>query len=134
MSEQLPDITSRDKPAPEWTVAGTADLVRILGRKWTLAIVHTLWQSPLRYGELSRAIPGIAPKVLTESLNGLLADGMVERVICRERLEPKPYVAYGLTLRSCSLADLLEAACCWSEAHFDEATDARSVAHAIDAR
>ena len=134
MSEQLLDMTSRDEPAPEWTVAGTADLVRILGRKWTLAIFHTLWQSPRRYGELSRAIPGIAPKVLTESLNGLLADGMVERVICHDPVESKPYVAYGLTLRSRSLADLLEAGCCWSEAHFDEVTGATSVAHATEAR
>jgi len=51
----------------------------LLGRPWTLLIVHALAESPCRFGELVRRLPGISTNLLTERLRQLQAFGIVER-------------------------------------------------------
>jgi DNA-binding HxlR family transcriptional regulator len=48
-----------------------------LSAKWSLPILDTLARQPARYYELLHALPGVAPKVLTQSLRRLQNDGFV---------------------------------------------------------
>ena len=58
------------------------DLFAVLGRRWTLAIMHSLAERPIHFLALQRTLPGIAHKVLTEHLRALEAAGIVERARC----------------------------------------------------
>jgi DNA-binding HxlR family transcriptional regulator len=51
----------------------------LLGGKWKTVILARSKQSPLRYGELRRAVPGLADKVLTQRLRDLEDAGFIER-------------------------------------------------------
>lgn len=48
-----------------------------IGDRWTLLVVDALRRRPLRFGELSEQVAGIAPNVLTARLRQLEADGVV---------------------------------------------------------
>jgi DNA-binding HxlR family transcriptional regulator len=60
--------------------AALETLARI-GDKWTVTVVAALWQGPLRYNELQRAVDGISQRMLTLTLKGLEQDGLVERTV-----------------------------------------------------
>lgn len=51
----------------------------LLGRPWTLLIIDGLANSPCRFSELARRLPGISTNLLTERLRQLQAFGIVER-------------------------------------------------------
>jgi DNA-binding HxlR family transcriptional regulator len=59
-------------------VAETLDRI---GDKWTVLVVGTLQQGPLRYNEIRRAIEGISQRMLTLTLKGLERDGLVTRTM-----------------------------------------------------
>lgn len=61
-----------------WALTRVAD-------RWTLHIVDALLARPLRFGELSGAIPGLAPNILTNRLRGLEREGIVHAVRYQER-------------------------------------------------
>lgn len=48
-----------------------------IGDRWTLLVVDALHSGPLRFGELSERVAGIAPNVLTARLRQLETDGVV---------------------------------------------------------
>lgn len=48
-----------------------------VGDRWTLLVVESLLAGPRRFGELSEAMPGIAPNILTARLRRLVADRLV---------------------------------------------------------
>lgn len=48
-----------------------------IGDRWTLLVVDALRSGPLRFGELSEHVAGIAPNVLTARLRQLETDGVV---------------------------------------------------------
>lgn len=48
-----------------------------IGDRWTILVVDALLGGPLRFGEISEAVPGIAPNVLTKRLRQLETDGVV---------------------------------------------------------
>jgi len=74
---------------------------------WT---THILWllrtHGILRFGELKRLLPDISPKMLTERLKRLEADGLVAR-----DYQPTipPTVSYSLTKRGVQLKAMLDA-------------------------
>jgi DNA-binding HxlR family transcriptional regulator len=80
----------------------------LLGGKWKTVILARLKQSPLRYGELRRAVPGLADKVLTQRLRDLEEAGFVER-----SKPPGGQARYRLTSLGRSLAPALEAMYAW---------------------
>ncbi len=53
----------------------------ILGRKWTLTIIASLHDGPVRHGQLCRRLKPVARKVLHQSLDGPVDDGLVEKII-----------------------------------------------------
>lgn len=48
-----------------------------VGDRWTLLVVEALLTGSRRFGELSAAVPGIAPNILTARLRRLVADRLV---------------------------------------------------------
>ena len=53
----------------------------LLGGAWTTNVVWQLSGGPRRFGELSRDIPGISPKMLTARLRELEDKGVIDRIV-----------------------------------------------------
>lgn len=86
--------------------------VRVIGGKWKPLILFHLLQGEQRFGELTRALPGIAGRTLTKQLRELEADG----VIAREEISAKPLrVDYTLTPLGHSLRPVLFAMHDWGQ-------------------
>ena len=83
----------------------------ILGKKWHPVIVHRLLErGPLGFNALQDAIGGISSNVLSNSLEGLEDDGVVDRDIVSE----KPFrVEYSLTEQGEALAPVIDAMSEW---------------------
>ena len=65
-----------------------------IGGKYKGRILWVLREGCLRYGELNRAVVGITPKMLTQTLKELEADELITRKVY---LEVPPKVEYSLT-------------------------------------
>ena len=65
-----------------------------IGGKYKGRILWVIRDRFMRYGELKRAIVGITPKMLTQSLRELESDELVSRKVY---LEVPPRVEYSLT-------------------------------------
>jgi len=78
----------------------------ILGRKWTLVIIHELAENgPCGFSDLAGSIDGISSKVLSESLDDLEECEFVRRRIVSER----PFrVEYELTDRATVVEPLID--------------------------
>lgn len=50
-----------------------------IGDRWTLLIIRELLLGPARYGDLHRALPGLATNLLALRLQHLQADGIIQR-------------------------------------------------------
>jgi DNA-binding HxlR family transcriptional regulator len=88
---------------------GLARSLDTVGDRWSLLIVRELLLGPLRYGELSASLGGIATNLLADRLRSLEAAGVVER-----RLGEAGGVAYALTPWGEELREAVEALVRWS--------------------
>ena len=87
-------------------------VVTMLQGKWKLQVIYELIiQSPMRFGELRKALSGITNTMLTNVLRDLEADGLVDRI---QYNETPPHVEYSLTERGMELAPVLRGLCAWS--------------------
>jgi DNA-binding HxlR family transcriptional regulator len=93
-----------------------------LADKWTCLIVYALLDGPLRHGQLRRKIDGISQKMLTQTLRGMEADGLVQRTVID--VIP-PHVLYSLTPLGQTLSEPLVAICKWAMDHLHEMQQAR---------
>jgi DNA-binding HxlR family transcriptional regulator len=71
-----------------------SDMLARIGDKWSLLIVSTLGEGPLRFNELRRQIADISQKMLSSTLKVLERDGLVERTVLPS---VPPQVEYALT-------------------------------------
>jgi DNA-binding HxlR family transcriptional regulator len=80
--------------------------------KWKPLILNELIKGPLRTRELAKTIPEVTPKVLTQQLRELEADGVVTR-----RVLPRvpPHVEYALSAFGLTLKPVLNTLCKWGE-------------------
>lgn len=83
----------------------------IVGGKWKVVILARLKQRPLRYGELRKAIPDLSEKVLSQRLQGLCEDGLIETVT-----DAGGTGRYRLTETGASLRPVLQALYDWGAA------------------
>lgn len=79
------------KDLPACPVATTVSLI---GNKWKLLILRDVLVGPRRFGELLKSLEGINPKVLTENLKQMEADGLLLRTVFEEA---PPKVEYRLS-------------------------------------
>jgi len=55
------------------------DAIELIGKRWTGAIVFSLTEGPLRFGELAKAVPGLSDRLLSSRLRELEREGLVAR-------------------------------------------------------
>jgi DNA-binding HxlR family transcriptional regulator len=105
----------------------TRRLLDRIGTKWVSMAVKVLYDAgtEVRFAELRRRMPGISHKMLSQTLQGLTADGVIARRV--EDTVP-PAVHYGLTPLGRSLAGPLETLRTWAEEHMAEIDDHRGSA------
>lgn len=102
------------------------DVLNLVASKWSALIMGRLEDSPFRFGELRRSIPGVTQKMLTQTLRRLETDGLVHREVLPAR---PPRVEYSLTALGQSATEPLRAIREWSEQHLPEILAARERAH-----
>ena len=83
----------RDEAASE-VCGAIADVLARVGDKWSLLIVWTLGEGPVRFNELRRRVAPISQKMLSSTLKVLERDGMVSRSVTPS---VPPQVEYALT-------------------------------------
>jgi DNA-binding HxlR family transcriptional regulator len=83
---------------------GLAEALAALGDRWSLAVVASLLEGPLRFGALQERIPAISPNVLSQRLRALESRGILIAAPYSER--PTRYT-YELTSAGRELAGAL---------------------------
>lgn len=70
-------------------------VIDVMARKWSLFVLNVVGNSQrLRFNEIMRSLEGVSPTTLTETLDKLVALGLVER---SSFAEIPPRVEYSLT-------------------------------------
>ena len=86
-------------------------VVTMLQGKWKLQVIYELIiQSPMRFGELRKALSGITNTMLTNVLRDLEADGLVDRI---QYNEIPPHVEYSITDKGRDLLPVFYAITDW---------------------
>jgi DNA-binding HxlR family transcriptional regulator len=83
-----------------------------IGGKYKGRILWVLREGVLRYGELNRAVIGITPKMLTQTLKELEVDKLITRKVY---LEVPPKVEYSLTDTGKELIPFISQMKSWGE-------------------
>jgi DNA-binding HxlR family transcriptional regulator len=105
------------------------DVLDKVGDKWTTLILIALAGGPMRFGALTRAIPDISKRMLTQSLRMLERDGMIGRQVFPTK---PPSVEYRLTPLGASMLEPLVQLVTWAERHHDDIRAARERFDAAD--
>jgi DNA-binding HxlR family transcriptional regulator len=113
-------------PQARWNMMKSACPTRqVLDRianKWTMLVILSLADETLRFSELRSRIEGVSQKMLTQTLRGMEADGMVERTV----YPTMPVtVEYTLTPLGHSLAQTVDVLRTWAYGHMGEIESAR---------
>ncbi len=99
------DLTAAEAFCPHYHRA-----VELIGRRWTGAILRALLVGVSRFGELTETIPGLSPRMLSERLKELEAEGIVVRTVIPET---PVRVEYRLTEKGRALTTVVEAVADW---------------------
>lgn len=88
----------------------------LIGRRWTGAIIFVLLRSRCRFATLRAAIPDITDRMLSDRLQELEQEGIVERTVIPET---PVRVEYSLTRKGRELAAAMDAIAEWAEKWVD---------------
>jgi DNA-binding HxlR family transcriptional regulator len=83
----------------------------LIGRRWTGAIIFVLLKSRCRFATLRDAIPDITDRMLSDRLQELEAEGIVERTVIPDT---PVRVEYSLTKKGRALAVAFDAIADWA--------------------
>lgn len=89
-----------------------AKTLKIIGSKWTMLILHNLFDGKKRFGQLQRSLVTISPKTLSQRLQELEKDGIITRKVFTE---VPLHVEYNLTEKGLSLKKLFKDMADWGE-------------------
>jgi DNA-binding HxlR family transcriptional regulator len=84
--------------------------VELVGKRWTGAIISMLRPGPLRYTQLTQAVPGLSERLLSERLKELEVCGIVARTVLPG---PPVGVEYALTEAGRDLGEAIDAIGAW---------------------
>lgn len=70
------------------------EVLERVGDKWSLLVIGSLQNEPLRFTALQQHIPGISQRMLTRTVRLLERDGLITRTVYPQ---VPPRVEYGLT-------------------------------------
>ena len=90
--------------------------VELIGRRWTGAILSLMLQGQTRFHELSRSIPEMSDKMLSERLKELEAEGIVLRTVAPET---PVRVEYSLTEKGRALEQVVSEMTAWAQRWID---------------
>lgn len=107
--------TSVKKPL-EPHVGCIASAMQIIGNKWTALILRDLFTGPKRFCELEKSVTGINPRTLSQRLDDLEAEGIINR---RSYAEVPPRTEYSLTSKGSDLLPVLRQMAAWGTKHYD---------------
>ena len=96
-------------PAPVCSLFHRAS--ELIGRRWTGAIIYILLKGRRRFAELRAAIPGITDRMLSERLQELEEEAIVERKVIPET---PVRIEYALTSKGRALARPFDAIGRWA--------------------
>lgn len=94
-----------------------ASVLQLIGGKYKALILWNLMDAVQRFNALRKLIPQATPKMLTQQLRELEADGLIERTVYP--VVP-PKVEYALTAFGKSLRPILEEMYRWGTDHLEE--------------
>lgn len=86
--------------------------IELIGKRWSGAIIWSLADGPLRYGDLKRAVPGLSDRLLSQRLRELESVGLVDREV-KDELPVR--VIYRLTEKGDGLRPAIESLGQWAE-------------------
>ena len=89
-------------------------ILGVIGGKYKPIILFHLMDGTLRFSELRRFLPQATPKMLTQQLRELEADGIIHREVYP--VVP-PKTEYSLTDFGRTMAPVLNAMCEWGKEH-----------------
>ena len=106
-------------------VCPSQKLLDRISNKWVTLILTALGSGPdctgepraMRYSELARTLAGVSPKMLTQTLRSLEADGLISRTVTPT---VPVTVSYELTEIGSSLQQTIRGLKLWAETHMDE--------------
>jgi DNA-binding HxlR family transcriptional regulator len=84
----------------------------LIGRRWTGAIIYVLMRTRCRFATLREAIPEITDRMLSERLQELEQEGIVERTVIPDT---PVRVEYALSTKGRALASTNDAISAWAE-------------------
>lgn len=87
----------------------------VVGGKYKAIIIYHLMDATLRFSALQREIPQATPKMLSQQLKELEADGIIRRVLYP--VVP-PKTEYSLTELGKTIVPIVQALCDWGEMYF----------------
>ena len=83
----------------------------LIGRKWTGAIIYLLLRERCRFATLRAAIPDITDRMLSERLQELEEEGILDRIVVPET---PVRVEYALTEKGRALTGAIDAIGAWA--------------------
>lgn len=116
--------TSATAAATQTPACRAREVLDLVADKWSLHVVATLGDRPLRFTELRRAVEGVSQRMLTVTLRGLERDGILTRTV---RQVMPPNVSYALTPLGASLLDIVTPLISWSTDNLPRIDAARAV-------
>ncbi|WP_030796307.1 winged helix-turn-helix transcriptional regulator [Streptomyces sp. NRRL S-337] len=96
------------------TIELVRDVLARVGDKWTVLVITTLADGPLRFTALHERIAGISQRMLSQTLRSLTRDGLITRTAYAE---VPPRVEYTLTPLGRSLSDTVTHVVRWVQEH-----------------
>ncbi len=91
---------------------GVEKTLKIIGSKWTMLLLHNLFEGRKRFGELERSLTGISPKTLSLRLRELEKAGIINKKVFAE---VPLHVEYTLTARGKSLEVMFKKMAEWGD-------------------
>lgn len=88
------------------TMCPSREVLEHVTSRWGVLTLAALSTEPARFGELRRCVDGISEKMLSQTLKGLEADGLVDR---RVHSTLPPHVEYALTPAGQQVAEAVQA-------------------------
>jgi DNA-binding HxlR family transcriptional regulator len=111
--ERYPEVVARDKAShPPELCSRFHQASELIGRRWTGAIIYVLMRTRCRFATLRDAIPDITDRMLSERLQELEQQGIVERTVIPDT---PVRVEYALSTKGRALASTIDAISAWAE-------------------
>ncbi|OLS26484.1 MAG: putative HTH-type transcriptional regulator YtcD [Candidatus Heimdallarchaeota archaeon LC_2] len=86
------------------------EVLRLIGRKWSLMILHELTHDPMSFGELKQTIQGVSASVLSDLLSEFISKDIIEK---RSISISPPRSAYFITSFGAILCEIIDSITNW---------------------